>query len=257
MTRRSAGLSISSSILFYCFFLLPAASTIVALAFLLHISISLAFAYFSPFLFEFASASLVAAAEAAAASVRQRALSAALAAAAHACGDVRQLTGIMPLEGGFPSPLQRVAHPAPGQSSGPMPLRSLDSPATQSGGSAGAGSFAVHSPSLSAVQHSGSGSGCAPHSPRPLWLAQQSRVHNLPVFTPELAEPQEQSEAQIIEAQLAQAQQAQADRTASDADGRPLAADSDITAASSAVDGEEKDRRDGSSVCVLPPERDD
>ena len=162
------------------------------------------------------------------------------------------MTGIMPLEGGFPSPLQRVAHPALGQSSGPMPLRSLDSPA--SGGSACAGSGAVHSPSFTSVQHSGSGS--APHSPRPLWLAQQSRVHNLPVFSPELAEPQDQSEAQISEAQLAEAQQAQAERAASDVDGRPLHPDSDMTAASSAVDGEEKDRRDGSG-CVLPPERDD
>ena len=127
-----------------------------------------------------------------------------------------------------------------------MPLRSLDSPASCSGGSAGAGSGAVQWPSLSAVQHSGSGSGSAPHSPRPLWLAQQSRVHNLPVFSPELAEPQEQSEAQ----------QAEAERAASDADGHPLAADSEITAAPSAVNGEQKDRRDGSG-CVLPPERDD
>jgi hypothetical protein len=133
-----------------------------------------------------------------------------------------------------------------------MPMRSLDSPA--SGGSAGAGGGAVHSPSLSAVQHSGSGS--TPHSPRPLWLAQQSRVHNLPVFSPELAEQQDQSEAQITEAQLAQVREAEADRAASDADGRLLAADSDITAAASTVDGEEKDRRDGSG-CVLPPERDD
>ena len=128
-------------------------------------------------------------------------------------------------------------------------MPSLDSPA--SGGSAGAGSGAVHSPSLSAVQHSGPGSGCAPHSPRPLWLALQSRVHSLPVFSPEQTETQDQSVAQITEAQLAEADQA-----ASHADGRLLAADSELTAAPSAGDGQQKARRDG-SVCVLPAERDD
>jgi hypothetical protein len=84
---------------------------------------------------------------------------------------------------------------------------------------------------------------------------QQSRVHSLPVFSPELAEPQDQSEAQITEAQLAQAQQAHANRSASDVDGRPHHPDSEMAAASSAGDDEQKDRGDG-LVCVLSSERD-
>jgi len=59
----------------------------------------------------------------------------------------------------------------------------------------GQAAAAVQSPSLSAVQHSGSGSGSAPHSPRPLWLSLRSRVRSLPVFSPELPEQQDQSAA--------------------------------------------------------------
>lgn len=121
--------------------------------------------------------------------------------------DVRTLTGIVPIES-IPSPIQRLSHPAPGESSGGIMTRSLSS--SSSSPSSTVAQYAS-SPSIGA---SSSIASASPNqsSPKPLWLEQQSRAMHLPVFQP-LEEQQQQQQAQQPqsegEAQFEGAQQQQ------------------------------------------------
>ena len=90
--------------------------------------------------------------------------------------EVRTLTGIVPIES-VPSPVQRVSHPAPGESSDRIVSRSLSSPSSSLSSTpaqyASSPSFSASSSVAVSPNHSAG---------KPLWLEQQSRAMHLPVF---------------------------------------------------------------------------